>query len=109
MNNETITKVAETATQKSEKVISGPLFLLFAEFLGYTSPIVEWAEKICKGEKVDNFKRKIVNIDAIGVFNQIKKDNFTTEEIKGWFYELYDLLLKRYDKPDIQPSDELPF
>ena len=36
------------------KEINKITFILFAEFLGYESVFVEWAEDICSGEKVDD-------------------------------------------------------
>lgn len=105
MNNETSTTVENTTTEiKIEKTINAPLFLLFAEFLGYTSPIVDWAEKVCKGEKVPEYQKNIIKVDAQGIFNQMLKENLTKEDLRGWFDELYDLLLKKYVS-----NDDLPF
>ena len=106
MNNETVTTTVEKTTTeiKKEKTIDASLFLLFAEFLGYTSPIVDWAEKVCKGEKVPEYQKNIIKIDAQGVFNQMLKENLTKEDLRGWFDELYDLLLKKYVS-----NNDLPF
>ena len=102
MNNETITTVENITTEtKVEKTIEASLFLLFAEFLGYTSPVVEWAEKVCKHEKVPEYQKKFIKIDAHGVFNKMLSEDITKEDLRGWYDELYDLLLKRYVTYDL--------
>lgn len=97
-----------TVTITEEKVIKNPVFLLFAEFLGYTSPIVEWAEEMCKGKKLDKFKTKFIDIEAKCIFNKILEENITKEDLRGWYDEMYELIFEKYDK-GLQISDDLPF
>lgn len=99
MDNSTITTVVENKT--TEKLINSSFFLLFAEFLGYTSPIVDWAEKQVKGEKISDNQKKIIQVDAIGIFNQMLKENLTKEDIRGWYDELYDYLESKYNFHDL--------
>ena len=71
-------------------------FLLFAEFLGYESVFVEWAEDICNGEEVDSFKKILIERDADYIFKKMTEE-YTIEEIRNWFNEFYDVILKDYD------------
>ena len=79
-------------TQEINKV----LFILFAEFLGYESMFVEWADKICDGEKVEDFQRTLVERDAEHIFKKMQEE-YTIEEIRGWYNEFYSCILKEYD------------
>lgn len=98
----------KTVTITEETVIKNPIFLLFAEFLGYTSPIVEWAEELCKGNKISEFKIKFINTEAKSIFNQMIKDNFTKEDIRGWYDELRELVFEKYEE-GLKLIDDLPF
>ena len=60
-----------------------------------------------KGKEVEDFKKKIIDIDASFIFNQMKKE-YTLEEIRGWYDEFYPLVLKEYDMK-MKNSDDLPF
>lgn len=72
-------------------------FLLFAEFLGYESVFVEWAEDICNGEKVDDFKRILLERDADYIFKKMSEE-YELDEIRNWYNEFYDVILKEYDE-----------
>lgn len=98
----------KTVTVTEETVIKNPIFLLFAEFLGYTSPIVEWAEELCKGKNISDFKIKFINTEAQGIFNQMIKDNLTKEDLRGWYDELRELIFEKYEE-GLKLIDNLPF
>lgn len=86
-----------------------PLFVVFAEFLGYVSPIISWAEQICLGKRIPPYQRKIVDIDALSIFNKMR-DELKVEEIKHWWMEFYPLILAEYDEKLSQSEkDDLPF
>lgn len=72
-------------------------FLIFAEFVGYESLFVEWAEKMCKGEKLEDYQITLIERDAYYIFNEMSKE-FDTEDIKNWYKEFYDIILKDYDE-----------
>ena len=72
-------------------------FLIFAEFVGYESLFVEWAEKMCKGEKLEDFQIKLIERDAEYIFKEMAKE-FDVKEIKEYYLEFYDILLKDYDE-----------
>lgn len=91
--------------------IKSPIFLLFAEYLGYDSPVIEWAEDICNSkdsEKNLATKCKFVKIEAIKIFNEMKKE-FTMEEIINYYKEFYPLVLRAYEDKLNSKTDDLPF
>jgi hypothetical protein len=71
------------------------IFVLFAEFLGYESPFVKWAEDICEDKEYEDFQLTLVERDADYIFEKMKEE-YTLEEIRGWYQEYYDVLLKEY-------------
>ena len=73
------------------------LFVLFAEFIGYESPFVTWAEDICEGVVTEDFKKKLIERDAEYIFKKMCEE-YTTEEIRNWYGEFYDVILKEYDE-----------
>ena len=79
-----------------EQEINKVLFVLFAEFIGYESPFVNWAEDICEGVECEKFKRQLVERDADYIFKKMKEE-YTIDEIKRWYEEFYDVLLKEYE------------
>lgn len=103
----TITETNETTTQTviCEKVINDALFIAFAEFLGYESPLISWAEEVCNGKQIEPFKYKILKIDAIGIFNKMQ-EKYTIDEIKDWWEQYYPLILEDYEK---NMNSALPF
>lgn len=72
-------------------------FILFAEFLGYESVFIDWAEDVCNGEKVEDFQKTLVERDADYIFNKMKEE-YSIEEIRNWYNEFYDVILKEYDE-----------
>lgn len=72
-------------------------FLLFAEFVGYESMFIEWVEKMCIGEKLEDFQMTLIKRDAEYIFNEMSKE-FKVEDIKSWYTEFYEVILKDYDE-----------
>ena len=105
-------KITQTETIErtvSTSVIRNPLFVVFAEFLGYESPIIDWAEEICQGKQVSEFNRNIVNLDAVSIFNKMQKE-YSIKEIKEWWDSFYPIILVEYDKKlENLEKDDLPF
>lgn len=108
-NTTTITEEKKSVITESSnnelKVINKALFVLFAEFLGYASPLIDWAEDICDGKNISDFKKKIVYLDADFLFKEMKKE-YTIEEIRKWYNEFYPVVLKEYDE---KMKSNLPF
>lgn len=111
---ETVTNTTvETENKETEKIearqlksVHKALFVLFAEFLGYASPLIDWAEDICDCKKdIPQFKRQLVNMDAEYIFAKMQED-YTVDEIRKWYDEFYPVILKDYDD---KLKDDLPF
>lgn len=99
------TKV-ETITEG--KVINNILFVVFAEFLGYESPIIQWAEDACKGKSIETFKARILNVDACSIFKKMQ-EKYTIDEIKKWWNEFYPILLEEFEENLKKSESDLPF
>lgn len=104
-NSKTTTTTVETKTETNKITVNKALFLLFAEFLGYASPLIDWAEEICDGKEVEDYKRKIIEVDANFIFNKMQKE-YSLEDIRSWYDEFYPLILKEYEE---KMKNTLPF
>ena len=83
--------------ERTKRTVSAPLFIMFAEYLGFVSKVIDWAEKWCNGEKPENYKVKIIETDAICLFHQAQK-KYTDDELADWYNEFYDVILCNYDE-----------
>ena len=94
-----ITKVETKIVNKQDfKEIQAPVFLLYAEYLGYVSPLIEWAEEWCYDpKKFENWKKNIVICDAKHIFKKVKEE-YSLSEIKDWYDEFYDAVFKFYEE-----------
>lgn len=91
------------------KNINHVIFILFAEYLGYTSPLIEWCEKICNGSYPQLFVTNILKIEAKMIFKQMQEE-YPIEKIKKWFHDFYPLILEEYDlKLKEREKTDLPF
>lgn len=108
-NTTTVTSEKDSIVTENKKnelrVVNKALFVLFAEFLGYASPLIDWAEDICDGKNVPEFKKRIVYLDADYLFKEMQKE-YTIEEIRKWYDEFYPVVLKDYDD---KMKSNLPF
>ena len=101
--------VTGTVTQENTKEVRSIIFLLFAEFLGYESPLISWAEQICKGKTATEFIERILKMEAYTIFTAMKKE-YTVEEIRTWYDKFYPLVLENYDeKLEEMEKSDLPF
>lgn len=107
-NNETVetTTTTEAIVNETEEVtkdntiqliVKSPLFLIFAEYLGYESPLIEWAEKWCNGTEIPKFQKDIIAVDALDIYDKMK-DEYTDEELRGWYDQFYDVVLSDFEK-----------
>ena len=113
-NKEVKTNVTETATttvvaEKKPLEVNSIVFIMFAEFLGYESPLIAWAEKICNGISAPKFVEKILQVEASTIFHEMKKE-YTIAEIRSWYDQFYPLILEDYDLKIMEMEfSDLPF
>ena len=82
--------------ENTKHVVKAPVFIMFAEYLGFVSKVIDWAEDWCNGNKPDDYKVKIIETDAICLFNQAKK-KYTEDELAEWYDLFYEVTLSDYD------------
>ena len=98
--NNNIEKMQDTTTQvvtnTNIRTMPTPVFILFAEYVGFVSDFLEWAEKWCNEGNVSEWKKLIMNNDAVNIMREIKK-HYSEEEFNEW----YDALYEDFIKPNI--------
>lgn len=99
--NTTAIEVATiTDTQQPIKeiiMVEAPLFILFAEYLGYVSMFNKMAEDWCDGKVPDIHIQKIIIVEAKCILRQMKKD-YSLEDIHEYYDMYYPLILQEYDE-----------
>ena len=86
---------AEIMENHKEERILAPIFILFAEYLGYVSQFNKLAEDWCDGKVPEVHVQKIMILEANCIFRQMKKD-YPMEEIQYYYDSYYPLILKEY-------------
>lgn len=76
--------------------IDAPVFILFAEFLGYVSVFNKIAEDWCDGKVPDMHVQKVLIVEAKCIFRQMKKD-YTMEDIREFYTMYHPLILQEYE------------
>lgn len=79
----------------NECVVPAPIFILFAEYMGYVSKFNKMAENWCDGKVPPLHVQKFMMVEAMTIFRQMKKD-YTIEDIKYYYDSYYPLILKEY-------------
>lgn len=96
----TTTVVTETKTETtSEKVLKSihpAILIMYGEFLGYVSPILSLAEKVCKGETIDEDVMKFIKVEATFIFMKMQEE-YTLKELRGWYDDFYNVVFKEYE------------
>lgn len=108
-NGNTVTAVADQAPKngyegdlnslvnESKYHISAPLFLMFAEYLGYVGKTLPWVDSWCVAKKKpEDYKIKFIEVEAATVLKEAKK-KFTEKKIRELYDALYDVILYIYD------------
>ena len=85
-----------TTNEQGVNRIEAPLFIVFAEFMGYISPLVSNAENWCEGKVPPQAIQKAIIIDSVAIWKQMQKD-YRKEEIQLYYQTFYDLFFKKYD------------
>jgi hypothetical protein len=73
-------------------VVEAPVFIIFAEYLGYVSRFNKLAVDWCDGKIPDTYIQKIMIMEAKTIFRQMKKD-YTLSTIKYWYNTYYPVIL----------------
>lgn len=101
MNTETktVTKV-ETEVKENQPneeviIVEAPLFILFAEYLGYVSIFNKMAEDWCDGKVPEMHIQKIIILEAKCIFRQMKKD-YGLDSIREFYSMYYPLIFQEY-------------
>ena len=94
--SKTATKVMVETDEKTF-VVEAPLFILFAEFLGYVSIFNDFAEKWCDGKVPEMHVQKVLLVEAKSILRQMKKD-YSKEEIREFYQMYYPLILQEYEE-----------
>lgn len=90
----TVTEV-KVGKEKKEIRVESPLFIIFAEFLGYVSIFNKMAEDWCNGKVPQEHIQKVLIMEAKCIFRQMKKD-YELEDIKEFYNLYYPLILEEY-------------
>lgn len=102
MENNTVTQVdTKTVTDNEilneEITVEAPLFILFAEYLGYVSKFNKVAEEWCDGKVPEEHVQKIIILEANCILRQMKKD-YAIEDIRDFYMMYYPLIFEDYDE-----------
>ena len=77
--------------------LSAPLFLMFAEYLGYVGKVLKWVDDWCvNGKKPEDYKVKFIEVEAVVAFNECKK-KYTEKKMRELYDNLYEVILFMYD------------
>ena len=102
MSTETKT-VVEVATKTNKQpneeviIVEAPLFILFAEYLGYVSIFNKMAEDWCDGKVPEIHIQKIIILEAKCILRQMKKD-YSLDNIREFYSMYYPLIFLEYDE-----------
>ena len=78
--------------------LSAPLFLMFAEYLGYVGKVLQWVDQWCaEKKKPEDWQVKFIETEAIVAFNECKK-KFSVEKMRELYDGLYEVILFLYDE-----------
>ena len=101
MENNTVTQSAEATlsevSQHKEKTIKTPVFIIFAEYLGYVSRFNDIAIEWCEGKLPDKYIQGILDMEAMSIFRQMKND-YALEQIQYWYDTYYPVILADYEE-----------
>ena len=94
-NFEDFKEFSDIVEKHEECVVPAPIFIIFAEYLGYVSQFNKKAEDWCDGKVPEVHVQKIIMLEASCIFHQMKKD-YDLNTIKYYYESYYPLILKEY-------------
>ena len=94
-NFEDLKEFNDIVEQHEENAVPTPIFIIFAEYMGYVSQFNKKAEEWCEGKVPTAQVQKIMILEAKCIFRQMKKD-YDLDTIKYYYESYYPLILKEY-------------
>ena len=94
-NLKDLEEFGEIVGNHTESVVSTPVFIIFAEYLGYVSQFNKKAEEWCDGKVPEIHVQKIMMLEASCIFRQMKKD-YDLDVIRYYYDSYYPLILQDY-------------
>lgn len=91
------TEVKENQLNEEAIIVEAPLFILFAEYLGYVSIFNKMAEDWCDGKVPEMHIQKIIILEAKCILRQMKKD-YGVDSIREFYSMYYPLIFQEYDE-----------
>ena len=91
------TEVKENQLNEEAIIVEAPLFILFAEYLGYVSIFNKMAEDWCDGKVPEIHIQKIIILEAKCILRQMKKD-YGLDSIREFYSMYYPLIFQEYDE-----------
>jgi hypothetical protein len=83
--------------EKGKYNISAPLFLMFAEYLGYVGKVLQWVDQWCVAKKKpEPYQIKFIEVEPVVAFNECKK-KYTEKKMRELYDSLYEVILFMYD------------
>jgi len=91
------TEVKENQPNEEAIIVEAPLFILFAEYLGYVSIFNKMAEDWCDGKVPEIHIQKIIILEAKCILRQMKKD-YGLDSIREFYSMYYPIIFQEYDE-----------
>ena len=91
------TKTDVEQPKENVTIVEAPLFILFAEYLGYVSIFNKMAEEWCDGKVPEKHVQKLIIVEAKCILRQMKKD-YSAEDIRDFYKMFYPLIFQEYDE-----------
>lgn len=90
--------------------ISPPLVLLFAEYYGYVSPLLDWATEMASGKDIDPIKKKLIKLDAKIISDKMKSEE-PIKDLREDYIMLHEIIFSKYERilKQMTDYDDLPF
>lgn len=77
-------------------LVEAPVFIMFAEYLGYVTRFQKVTENWCDGKVPDPLVQRVLIIEARCMFRQMCKD-YGKEKILTYYERLYPIILQDYE------------
>lgn len=91
------TEVKENQPNEEAIIVEAPLFILFAEYLGYVSIFNKMAEDWCDGKVPEMHIQKVIILEAKCILRQMKKD-YGLDSIREFYSMYYPIIFQEYDE-----------